>query len=524
MKRWRLLAVVLLAFAMNAFGKQTSYQDMVVMVDGKFVKNHPEFGAGIIVGESSDRTVIVTAAHIVESNDELASNIDVEFQSMRGRTFKASASRSYIDLNLDLAVIFVEKQSNSTVPQELDPSALDVVSPSKPSSLVNATVQVIGAMGKRRWATGVDTDRIMSATPDGLRLATDEAQAGASGGAVFDSLGRLLGMCSHVDSPSPQLLVIPMPTIMRQLERWGVPVSISFAKAGTASPELLAQIQSQLRIDVVYQKPAVYDPKQPLGDSAPNFPHRILAIMSPGIKALKPTVEITYLQVSGQTRKYVLNAPDYFVQAGEEPVILDGEVWVTFPDGRRLGPTHVKLDFESGPVAAATALGPKARDTLKWAREAIKTDEHNRLESEKRRRENQANTDANNREFEKRNTEFQRKQLLATTDRWSIDCAFKFDKWTCSYPLLYSTNVARHYHSFRMGSSETDLYIELPLGEDDEFRRTMVAETARILSSSDNISAIYVRAQLSGGEVIGPQAICHVVRYKQSDRAYCTNH
>lgn len=119
------------------------------MVDATYSASHPEFGAGIIVSETVQRTVIVTAAHVIETQGgELASNIQVEFRSLRGRTFKASVTRSYIDLKLDLAVLFVERQVNSDLPQELDPTALQVVSPSKPQSLVGSSVQVIGAMGK----------------------------------------------------------------------------------------------------------------------------------------------------------------------------------------------------------------------------------------------------------------------------------------------------------------------------------------------------------------------------------------
>lgn len=333
------------------------------MVDATYSAGHPEFGAGIIVSETVQRTVIVTAAHVIETQGgELASNIQVEFRSLRGRTFKASVTRSYIDLKLDLAVLFVERQVNSDLPQELDPTALQVVSPSKPQSLVGSSVQVIGAMGKKRWATVVNADKVVASDSDELRLVTDEAQAGASGGAVFDTLGRLLGICSRVDTSTGNLVILPMPAVLQRLERWGLPAGISYAQAGTSSPELNAQIQSQMRIDVLYQKPATYDPQQPLGASAPNFPHRIVAKLSPGIRQLTPTVDVSYVQASGQTKKYTLKAPDYSVDTGELPLKLDGEAWVTFPDGRRLGPIPTKFDFESGPIAAASALGAKAQE------------------------------------------------------------------------------------------------------------------------------------------------------------------
>jgi hypothetical protein len=210
--------------------------------------------------------------------------------------------------------------------------------------------------------------------------------------------------------------------------------------------------------------------------------------------------------------------------AGKSVCNLDGEAWVTFPDGSRLGPIPTKFDFESGPIAAASALGAKAQAAVKYAREAIRVDEGNRRESEKRSREVRANFEAVNKENQRQSDERQRGLLLASVDRWSIECMYKFEKWTCSYPMVYSDHIERQMHSFRMGPTETDLFIDLAVSTDDEFRRSMVTETVKLLSADDKITAIYIRAQLKTGEVIGVMPICHVRRNPRDKRAFCTNY
>jgi hypothetical protein len=75
-----------------------------------------------------------------------------------------------------------------------------------------------------------------------------------------------------------------------------------------------------------------------------------------------------------------------------------------------------------------------------------------------------------------------------------------------------------------MGPTETDLFIDLAVSTDDEFRRSMVTETVKLLSADDKITAIYIRAQLKTGEVIGVMPICHVRRNPRDKRAFCTNY
>jgi hypothetical protein len=522
MKTWIILLAAALGIALHGTALAASYQDLVVMVDAKF-RDRTEYGAGVIVNETAQQTIIVTALHNVQRDKEPASDIRVELRSLRGKTFTATANRSYKNPALDLAVLFVEHIDASQPPRQLDADNSKAISASKAKSLTGANVQVIGAMGRERWATGVKTDRIVSSTDRLMLIASADGRAGASGGGVFDSLGRLLGVVSRVDPGTGNLEVIPMSVVLEQLGRWGVGVGLASAEAGTSAPELLVQLRKELKLTVSYLPPPKSDPDYPIGKQG-LFPHRISAQMSGGLRELKPEIELSYAVIQPNKKQLKLAPPQYAADATEYPAKVEGEAWVVIGDGRRLGPLPFSLDFESGPVAAAATAGKKGATLMAYARDSLAVERKNASVGEENRKQGMAQAERVNAEARHRSDEQFRKTLLHFFDNWSMNCSVKMEKWKCDYPPFADDRLERVLHSMKLGTSKTDMFVDIPMLPVDEFRPLVAAEAERLLKSADDIDYLYVQIQLNSGEKLGPKPLCKVKRYPREGHAYCTNY
>ena len=162
-------AMILLAAGGLSDAAAAVGENLVVMVEARLNEaSIRERGAGIIVDESPERTVIVTALHVVESVDgDKASEISVEFASRRGQTFKATTDGFYADPTLDLAVLFVARGPDNDSPRILDQSNRNAISPSLPTSLAGASVE------KSRLASLANTGSDLSAL---LAMSSIDAQ------------------------------------------------------------------------------------------------------------------------------------------------------------------------------------------------------------------------------------------------------------------------------------------------------------------------------------------------------------
>jgi hypothetical protein len=76
----------------------------------------------------------------------------------------------------------------------------------------------------------------------------------------------------------------------------------------------------------------------------------------------------------------------------------------------------------------------------------------------------------------------------------------------------------------KLGTSKTDMFVDIPMLPVDEFRPLVAAEAERLLKSGDDIDYLYVQIQLNSGEKLGPKPLCKVKRYPREGHAYCTNY
>lgn len=509
MNRVSLVFLALLLFSFTFDLNAASYQDFIVMVESHDAQGGEiDLGAGIVVDETDQRTTIVTALHVLRTRSgNPVSDIRVEFRTLRGKVYPATTTSYYANRSLDLAVIFVERKSTAEPPRVITAATRTAISPSAPSSLVGSDVQVVGAMGRERWTAGVKKDRVISGKQDELEIHSDEARAGASGGGVFDSFGRLVGMATRVQPPT-QLVTLPIDAIALQLERWGIPLGIVKAEVGSSSPELLVELRNQLHIDVEFKRPNSIS--NGLED------HRVVARLSKSLSDLRPTIEVIYAPyVPEQITKLELVAPSYSADVRVDLTRIDGSAWAVFPDGRRLGPIPIILDFESGPVEYLTALGEEGKSRLSSMRNNGSTERQNAVADEIRMREVKEKSAKKTRQdlLEDRRFESEIDSLKRRFPWWSIHCMFRLQAWECWGPP-FSESDLELFFSLKIGTNPDDLQTEIPKTGWHEFNIYFGDLFAKLLSSSESVDAIYVRGQLVTGEVLGPTQLCHVRRKK----------
>jgi hypothetical protein len=330
------------------------------MVDASFDHGPGEIGAGIVIDEAPVRTVIVTALHVVQKRDtaEMASKVDVEFRTLRGETFSGKLNEHYVDFGLDLAVIFVDRTSGSNMPTIL-PADRAILAGGTVASRKATPVQIVGAMQGKRWATGVKTDKVLDVENNELQIESADAAAGGSGGAIFNSLERRVGMPVHMQHGV--LFALPMTTIATRLDDWGIPIALSTASIGSASGDLRAAYQGRVSFAVTCSP----DPKTGnlSVNPTPPFDNSVQAVMTSDLRALQPTIDVSY-EFLNRKQAISLSPPDYAARVTEWPTPVDAQYWISFRDGRKFGSMQTELDFESSVMATAHRLGAKAPENL----------------------------------------------------------------------------------------------------------------------------------------------------------------
>ncbi len=499
---------------------------MVVMVDARHGRGSgAAFGAGLVVGQTPARTVIVTALHVVANEaGDLAAEVNVEFSARRGRTYVAAASPHYTDRALDLAVLLVEHDRSGTPPEVLAGNGRRVLSPTRAGQLPGAKVSLIGAMNRERWARGPTGDIVVRSNAQQLWVRSVEAMAGASGGGVFDSLGRLLGIASRIDSASGELIVIPIETALARLKRWGIEYSLEPSLAESTEPGLVAQMRSGLRFEITYTHPepnvpgGLWGPGQSSGGDG--FQHRLRAVLSPALSELEPVVRLEFPQNS-HLSPIDLKGPAFTLEASQFPVVLEAQAVLLLPDQRRVGPVPAKLDFATAPQAAAQRIGHDAPNAV--ARSRAQFDFQARESRSARERGGEAVRAAQISSASMQEASM-RENYTKVFPHWRLRCQRVGAKWSCRpgntvprHP--YGGKLANVVHSLKIGASERDLSVSFPIDPAVDLGLAFPKEAASLLD--DGASELFVWMRLATGEALGPKRLCEVKSKRRGTEAVC---
>lgn len=522
--------------------------ELVVMVRASRGPGTPvESGAGLIVSQTDARTVIATALHIVRDEEQTnASHIAVEFSTLRGEDFPATMALRYFDAKSDLAVLFIDHAKVAAVPRLSEARFAHAVSPSPADKLVGVAVSVVGATG-RTWAIGPTGDTVTRVVDSKLRVKSAVAGPGASGGAAFDAFGRLLGMNSSVDSESGELVVVPMATIRRQLEGWGIEYALGNAGAPTGSNELLDALRRTTRVD---------GRAMPGGDT-----YAISVAVPDALAALKPTFRVVFPEMMTLPPAQ-LRTPDWFAQLSLPPERLKVQLWMDTPDGRTTGPVLQVLDVAA---LAAARIEEKAarvrasqteanRDADPGSRERKVAGEEAYFRAMEQARLENSRADHRRMEQNARASAAKQAELTASLDRdaatyfatdllerivrdfpgWSLNCRSVTvptreaiekslrsgeppqQSWRCDRPQMlgrvpHRGRIDAVVYSMRLGESGRRLNVDVPVDHSvidvDSFIQRVVE---RMLSEGKG--AIHVEVALTDGRRLGPKELCAVVR------------
>ena len=179
-------------------------------------------GTGIVIDRSNNRTLILTARHVVFEDNEQGENIQVEFFSsspsnrVRMRRDANPLPNTIGDKQVDLVVIEVKGQ----LPEDIQPIAM--------SQLTNATdrsVQIIGHFVQNKedlpWSVkfwkikGIDNNQKLVISKANLK-------PGFSGAPLLDERNSLLGIAIEIRGDKQEDYAYPISTIKKQLSTWKI--------------------------------------------------------------------------------------------------------------------------------------------------------------------------------------------------------------------------------------------------------------------------------------------------------------
>ncbi len=492
--------------------------DRVVMVKAS---GH---GAGLIVAQSPARTVIVTALHLVRDSEQVnAQVIGVEFNALRGKQFTAVMSPAYVDERLDLAVLFVDHHQRD-VPRIGAERFANAVSPSAGPALAGTRVQLVGAH-VTPWTLGSPADTIAREVDAKLHVRATGVRPGASGGALFDPFGRLLGMNSRIDANSGELVVIPMAAIARRLQLWGIEYHLGTAHAGSGNRELLAALQRANRLTLHQSAVGTY---------------QVTLAVSEALAQLKGTFRVVFAEMAS-LEPITLHGPAYSATARLPPLRLPAQLWMDTPDGRSTGPVSIALavdqaaeaalpPIDNGSDAAARRRHDEARASLRHQLDFFKWNENLSRESRSRSQKLQAEMALAQAKIHE---QYFRSQVEIVFGRWSLTCFGKpgtpdapsatFRRpgqampalwWSCAPSRLFglaapSLQLERVVMALRLGETADRLKIGVPLdksaGDPDAF---ISAAVERLLTEGK--TTVYGEMVLADGRTLGPRLLCRI--------------
>lgn len=220
----------------RAHGQQAivDHRDLAAMIRVKADGVPDEIGTAIIVSQSASQTILVTAAHVIQTNPKVArlNQIEVAFRNHPTRYVGVVPPDKVSPRNggLDLAVIVV----NAKVPQILDRRLAAVLPGAGETAFAGQGAKIIGFMEQREWNQSETMEAIKLVTADRLELPSVYVAQGASGGPIFSEHGTLLGM---VQQDGGALAVgLPTSKLMATLANWRI------QPQWTSNPGALASI------------------------------------------------------------------------------------------------------------------------------------------------------------------------------------------------------------------------------------------------------------------------------------------
>lgn len=512
----RALLLWLLLRAAPGHGAQLPL-DLVVMVKGA------EQGAGLVVSQSSARTVIVTALHVVRDSEHInARDIGVEFSALRGKSFSATLSPAYVDEGLDLAVLFVDHAAGG-VPRIVPSRFVHAVSPSPPGKLAGMRVQLVGAH-RGPWTLGSPVDTIAGAADAMLRVRAAEVRPGASGGGLFDAFGRMLGMNSRIDGQTGELIVVPMAAIARRLRQWGIEYQLGTAQVGAGSAELLAALRQANQIAVRRQGAGSY---------------AVTLAVPAALARLQASFRIVFPDAL-TLQPIALRAPEYSASTGLPPVRLQAQLWMDTPDGRATGPVGMVLPIDQIAEAAlpvADQTNARAVSQRALAQAALLNQAQHFRKMEQFARDSKIKAEQVQAQIRQLQSEGYEKyflpQVVLAFSQWSMMCLGSVRapgeltamprpgdepealiSWRCQRSRLLGRvpvegRLDRVVQALRLGEAPGRMKITVPVDhsvDDPDAFTTRAVE--RLLAEGK--TAIYAELVLADGRKLGPRALCWV--------------
>ena len=200
---------------------------LIVMIDATAL-GESRFGAGIVFGIENDRLFVATANHVVRApNGQTfvpSEEAYARFYSAQEREVPVRVLPMF-DPDLDLAVVAIDGVADNW---------LDIIT--FPFQLLGTSdtlqwgsgVHPIGYPERYPWGTPVKPDRV-SRVDDGIIFQSNYLRAGHSGGGLFDTRWRLVGMVTEEPKP-PLSRAVPIEKILARLREWHLPVSLGTDK------------------------------------------------------------------------------------------------------------------------------------------------------------------------------------------------------------------------------------------------------------------------------------------------------
>lgn len=202
---------------------------LVVMLKTTDGSGKESCSAGIIVSQTPERTLILTARHIrVKVAEELRDDANApdilpylaslrtsaEFAWLPGETFPAQVVPDSDDADLDYALLSVKGGQAPVLP---DLGLLATLGPSEDGERRDRGVVAMGNPACRRWDHTVTPGGIKEKSPAIIKAESSIDEEGLSGGALFGADGTLVGMVQR--SGSGFVYARPITLLIGELRR-----------------------------------------------------------------------------------------------------------------------------------------------------------------------------------------------------------------------------------------------------------------------------------------------------------------
>lgn len=188
-------------------------RDLVVMLEWKDPYGGEGRGAGIIINQNEQETLIVTAKHnLLDLGQEANSNFTVEFRPMPGQKAPAEALPDFSTHDIGLLRVAAE-------------NAVEILGTSVPKEILNLNTQaqeeekvfVVGYGGGVPWSHTLRPEPAQRVSVAEIQIQSQAEDKGQSGGGVFDQDWALMGMI--IDLKHPVARALPIELVIDEVRR-----------------------------------------------------------------------------------------------------------------------------------------------------------------------------------------------------------------------------------------------------------------------------------------------------------------